>query len=49
MRSIGNPDTYKLDEKQQIAADVYERGTSGITNMDALEIQRYIIGQISHF
>ena len=41
MHALSNPDKYKLSEKQIYAADVYERGTSGITNQDALEIQKY--------
>ena len=49
MQALSNPDKYKLSEKRIYAADVYERGTSGITNQDALEIQKYANGQISHF
>ncbi len=49
MKALANPDRYKLNEKQIDAADVYERGTSGITNMDALIIQEYVQGQRNHF
>ena len=47
---LGNPDAYGVDgsEPSHITAqgaansDVYENGT-GITNMDALSIQKYIL------
>ncbi len=48
MQSISNPDEYHLNKKQINAADVCNRG-DGLTNMDALEIQRYVQGQITHF
>lgn len=47
--SIANPDNYRLSDKQADAADVYQRGSSGITGMDALEIQKYVNGQITNF
>ncbi len=43
-----NKDKNPLTYREKLAADVYDRG-NGITAIDALEIQRYIIGQISHF
>ena len=48
MNCMANPDKYKLNAKQIIAADVYNQG-DGVTNSDALEIQRYVNGQVSHF
>ena len=48
MKAIGNADDYPLSERQKDAADVYSRG-DGITAMDALTIQEYVSGQISHF
>lgn len=48
LQSIGNPDQYSLNPRQRLAADVYQPG-SGITAMDALEIQRYVNGDIAHF
>lgn len=49
MQSLSNPDKYGLKgsdpthitEKGQFNADVYENGTSGITNEDALQIQKF--------
>lgn len=49
MQSLSNPDKYGLNgsdpthitEKGQLNADVYENGTSGITNEDALQIQKF--------
>lgn len=46
MNSLANPDNYKLSARQ--LADVYYKG-NGLTNMGALEIQRYVLGQITHF
>lgn len=48
MNYLVNRDEYKLNAKQADAADVYQRG-GGITAMDALTIQEYINGEISHF
>ena len=48
MSYLGNRDAYPLNEKQRDAADVYSRG-DGITNSDALEIQKYVLGMVSHF
>lgn len=45
---LANQDKYPLDEKQKAAADVYYTG-DGVTASDALEIQRYVAGLISHF
>lgn len=39
---LGNPDNYAIPESQLEAADVYERG-SGLTSMDALSIQKYLL------
>ena len=49
MQSLSNPDKYGLNgsdpthitEQGQLNADVYENGTSGITNEDALQIQKF--------
>lgn len=49
MQSLSNPDKYGINgsdpthitEKGQLNADVYENGTSGITNEDALQIQKF--------
>lgn len=43
MQSVGNLDEYSLDPQQKFNADVYGSG-DGITNMDALTIQRRILG-----
>ena len=48
LKFISNADAYPLSEKQKDAADVYNRG-DGVTAMDALEIQKYVQGQITHF
>lgn len=48
IKSLSNPDAYKLNDKQKDAADVYNRG-DGVTAMDALEIQKYVQGQVTHF
>ena len=48
MKVLSNPDKYRLSAKQMDAADVYNRG-DGVTTADALEIQRYVLGQITHF
>ena len=48
MKALGNPDNYRLSAKQLDAADVYNRG-DGVTTADAVEIQRYVLGQITHF
>ena len=49
MQSLSNPDKYgvkgsdptHITEKGQLNADVYENGSSGITNEDALQIQKF--------
>lgn len=49
MQSLSNPDKYGLEgsdpthitKQGQLNADVYENGTSGITNEDALQIQKF--------
>lgn len=46
LQSLGNPDKYKIPSSQSEAADVYERG-SGITSMDALMIQKFLLKLIS--
>lgn len=48
MKHVSNAYAYPLNDKQKDAADVYSRG-DGINNMDALTIQKYVQGQISHF
>lgn len=45
---LGNQDKYHLTESQRDAADVYNRG-DGLTTMDAITIQQYTLGIISHF
>ncbi len=45
MQSVSNPDKYKLSAKGEINADV--DGNSGITNKDALAIQRYKLALIN--
>ncbi|MBR6622853.1 MAG: hypothetical protein IKK91_02980, partial [Ruminococcus sp.] len=39
---LGNHDEYHIAEAQIEAADVYERG-SGLTSMDALTIQKFLL------
>ena len=54
MQSITNPNKYGLNgtdsrhitEQGRLNADVYENGRSGVTNMDALQIQKYLLGQV---
>ena len=49
MQSLSNPDKYGLEgsdashitEQGMLNADVYENGTSGVTNEDALTIQKF--------
>lgn len=41
MQSVGNPDKYALCEQAAVNADV--DGASGVTNKDALHIQRYLM------
>ena len=48
MKAIANPNAYPLSKKQVDAADVCDRG-DGVTAKDALEIQKYVQGQIAHF
>lgn len=48
MKHVSNAYAYPLNDKQKDAADVYNRG-DGISNMDALTIQKYVQGQISQF
>lgn len=43
MQSITNPDKYKLTEDGIFNADVYDTG-DGVTNMDSLQIQKWLIG-----
>ncbi len=45
LQYLGNPDTYKLTEDGLANADVSNTG-DGITNKDALAIQKYILNQI---
>ncbi|MBR4626250.1 MAG: carbohydrate-binding domain-containing protein [Ruminococcus sp.] len=46
MQSIGNPDKYQLTDKGADNADVFDRG-DGVTNRDALSIQKYKLGLIN--
>ncbi|MCR4794182.1 MAG: DUF4981 domain-containing protein [Ruminococcus sp.] len=54
MQSLSNPNRYGLDgtdehhitAQGQRNADVYENGSSGITNNDAMQIQKYLLGLI---
>ncbi len=48
MNSIANPDEYKLNAKQRMAADVYRTG-DGVTNGDAATIMEYVNGEIRNF
>ena len=48
LNALVNPDEYHLNTKQKDAADVCGRG-DGVTAMDALTIQEYVQGQITHF
>ena len=38
---------FRSTEQGQLNADVYENGTSGITNEDALQIQKYKLELVS--
>ena len=42
MQSLANPDKYKLNEEGKKNADCYNKG-DGVTNMDALSIQKYML------
>jgi len=54
MQMLANDDAFGLNgtdenhitEKGYRNADVYEHGTSGVTNMDAVWIQKYLIHAI---
>ena len=54
MQSLANPNRYGLTgtdehhitEQGQLNADVYENGKSGITNNDAMQIQKYLLGLV---
>ena len=54
LQALGNPDVYGVDgsgdvhitEQGKLNCDVYENG-SGLTNMDALSIQKYILKLIT--
>ena len=46
MQSIANPDSYTLSAEGKDLADVNKRG-DGVTNTDALSIQKYKLGLIS--
>lgn len=43
MQSIGNPDEYRLTPQEKYNADVFNP-SDGITNNDALAIQKKLIG-----
>lgn len=42
MQSVGNPDEYVLSVQQKFNADFSGNG-DGVTNMDALEIQKKLL------
>ena len=42
LQNLGNPDEYKLTDQGRANSDVYENGT-GLTNLDALAIQKFIL------
>lgn len=46
MQSLINADEYKLSDAGKINGDVYNNG-DGITNMDALIIQKVVANKIS--
>ena len=54
MQSLANPskfglngtDEFHITKQGEYNGDVCDRGTSGITNKDALQIQKYVIGLI---
>ena len=46
MQCVSNPDKYQFSAKGEDNADVYNRG-DGITNYDALSIQKYKLGLIT--
>ncbi|WP_051411557.1 glycoside hydrolase family 2 TIM barrel-domain containing protein [Ruminococcus flavefaciens] len=54
MQSLANPnkfglngtDEHHITEQGQRNADVYENGKSGITNNDAMQIQKYLLGLV---
>ena len=46
MQSIANPNAYKITDQGKVNGDVFENG-SGITNQDAVTIQKYLVGMIS--
>ena len=45
MQSLANPSKFSIDPANSANADVYQRG-SGLTNMDALSIQKYLLNLI---
>lgn len=47
MSSLANPNKYNITPIGKIAGDVYDNG-SGITNSDALTIQKFLINKISY-
>ena len=46
MQFKAEPDKYSISETGKLNADVYNKG-NGITNMDALTIQKFMLGKIS--
>ena len=45
MQSLANPSKFSIPEKGRVLADAYKPGT-GVTNQDALSIQKYLLGLI---
>jgi hypothetical protein len=45
MQSLANPNKYTIAPENRDNADVERRG-NGITNADALSIQRYLLGLV---
>ena len=46
MQSKANPTKYQLSEQGAANADVYKTG-DGVTNSDALSIQKYLLGLVT--
>jgi hypothetical protein len=46
MQSLANPSKFQIAPENADNADVYQKG-SGVTNMDALSIQKYMLGLVT--
>ena len=46
LQALGNPDEYTISAQGKTNGDVYDNG-SGLTNSDALQIQKYLLKSIS--